>query len=132
MKNIYKTGFLTILTFITILFLSGCENEESLTQSSSSPYSGSWQIVFAGSYTGSGNFNIDSKGKFAVNVLLYDGSGTFTNTIDGSVSNSGSVNADIYYSGSKIGTVSGTFLSKSGNGSWSTNSTSGTWSATKN
>jgi hypothetical protein len=131
MRNSYKAGFFLILTLITFLFLSGCEKEESPTQSSSNLYSGSWQLVFAGDYIGSGNFSIDSEGKFAVNVLLYDGSGTFTNTIEGSVSSSGSMNADIYYSGSKIGTASGNFTSKSGNGSWSTNSTSGTWSATK-
>lgn len=126
MKAIFTISFL----FIILLF-AGCSKDDSPTQSASNPFSGNWQIVFAGSYTGSGNMSIDSDGKFAVSVLLSDGNGTFTNTINGSVSNSGSMSADIYYSGSKIGTASGTFTGNSGSGNWQTSSTSGTWSATK-
>jgi len=75
--------------------------------------------------------NIDSQGKFAVSVILKDDLGSFMNTVEGSVSSSGKMNADIFYSGENIGEASGSFTQSSGSGSWVTDETSGTWSATK-
>lgn len=126
-----KAKFIISFLFIILLF-AGCSKDESPTQPASNPYSGNWQIVFAGSYTGGGTMSIGSDGKFSVAVLLNDGTNNFTNTITGAVSNSGSMSADIYYSGSKIGTASGSFTSNSGSGSWTTSSTNDTWAATKN
>lgn len=120
------------LLLILMVFISGCAKEDSPTQPKTNPYSGEWQIVFAGTYTGGGEMSIAQDGKFSVTALLEDNSGTFTNIISGSVSGSGSMTADIYYSGSKIGTASGSFTNSSGSGSYQTlQPSSGTWVASK-
>ena len=118
---------------IALLIFAGCKEDSTTPVSTTThPYSGSWKIVFAGTYTGSGTINIGTDGKFSANVLLFAGSTSFTNTITGAVSSSGSMSADIYYSGSKIGNCGGTFSGSGGSGSYQTSQpSSGTWSATK-
>lgn len=103
-----------------------------MTQPTANPFSGSWQIVIAGDYTGVGTMNIDDQGDFSFSIVITGAGGTFTNTITGSVSNSGTMSADIYDSGLKVGTCSGNFSGNSGSGSYQTSEpSSGTWSATK-
>ncbi|PIQ09204.1 MAG: hypothetical protein COW71_07500 [Ignavibacteriales bacterium CG18_big_fil_WC_8_21_14_2_50_31_20] len=120
-----------LLLLLLIVLFASCS--DSPTEPKSNPYSGAWRIVFAGSYIGSGNLTIDSEGKFSLIVALKNSDNTtFTNTITGSVSSSGSMKADTYYNGAKIGTVTGTFVGDSASGSYQTiQPTYGTWSATK-
>src|SRR5690554_2272838 len=131
LKGISMKQYLLFLIVI-FFFLVGCKEESPFENSNSSfPYSGSWQVIFTGDYTGSGTMNIDTQGKFAVSVILKDDFGSFMNTVEGSVNTSGNMNAAIFYSGEKIGEASGTFTQNSGSGIWITDETSGTWSATK-
>ena len=130
----------SILFLVAALLIAGCNRDEDPVSSNS--FGGTWQVVFAGTYTGGGDAIIDAQGVFSLTALLVGQSGTFTNTISGSVTNAGSLNGDIYYSGEKTGTVSGTFSGNGGSGSYYiapfhpfkasiiSQPSSGTWSAT--
>jgi len=119
-----------LFLLLLLSLLVGCDSS---TEPETSPFKGDWNIVFAGSYIGSGSMPIDSNGKFSVIVLLRNSDNvSFTNTITGSVNSSGTMSANTYYNGEKIGTVSGKFVGKTASGSYQTvQPTSGTWSATK-
>ena len=104
-----KLFLLCFAVCLSVPMFLGCGDDNS-TSSNTNTFAGNWNIVFAGDFVGGGSISIGSNGQFSANVVLQDASGSFTNTIDGTVTNSGVVtNGRILQGGSQIGTITGNF-----------------------
>ena len=127
------------LIFCLAIICSGCSEDKktdsNLTDPSgttTSPFAGDWTVAFAGDAEGGGTLQIKSDGSFSWIIILSDGVNTFTNTISGSVTSSGSLSGKIFFAGTEIGSIDGNFEGNAGSGTWSTiDPSSGTWSAVK-
>lgn len=119
---------MVLIFWVTLLFVAGCA-EDNPTGSGTSPYAGTWQVTFGGTFTGSKNVTIASDGRFSFDATLTGANGFLTFT--GAVSSNGSVTADIYYAGSPVGSLTGSMYGSSGGGTYNTSGGGGTWTATK-
>ncbi|HTK81783.1 MAG TPA: hypothetical protein VL633_05785 [Bacteroidota bacterium] len=113
---------------IALLVMVGCA-EDNPAGSGNNPYAGTWQVTFGGTFSGSKNAAIGSDGRFSFDATLSGANGILT--VTGQVSSNGSVNADIYYAGSPVGSLTGTMYGSSGGGTYNTSGGGGTWTATK-
>lgn len=103
MRFFHSQSVFPLLPIIAIIALgvglqTGCSSSSSPTDPTN-PFAGAWQVAFAGDFTGGGTITIGTNGSFSENVVLNDGTQTFTNTISGTVSTSGTVmNGAIFFS----------------------------------
>jgi len=119
-----------LFLLLAIILLTNCG--ESPTEPTSNPYKGVWSFVLGGGTTGQGTTTISSNGEFSFALLIIQTNGsTFTNEIRGTVDNSGSLRADIYYAGTDIGDASGKLSGTSGSGTFSSTGSSGSWAMQK-
>lgn len=132
MRKTVSTFFLAFFVLVVVLSSSSCKKDENNPVATTNPFAGTWSFLVAGSYVGTGQMIVGSDGGFSFNILLTNNGQTFTNTISGNIATNGQVqNGKIFYSGSQVGTATGTFTGNAGSGAYQTNTSAGTWSATK-
>jgi hypothetical protein len=127
MKNIY---FILLVFFIMSIF-SGCSGSRTASQEKSNPFTGNWNFIYDGIYSGSTEWKIDPDGQFGVNITVERDSRTFNNYIVGEISETGEVTGSILLSGNRIGSLSGTMKNNIGSGIYKTQRGEGVWSATR-
>jgi len=121
------------LVFALVFILGGCSSDDDPTTPEANPFAGVWDITFEGTYSASESGTIGDDGSCTEEVVLSDGTGSFTNTVSFEVNSDGSIsNGKIFYEGNEVGTVSGNFTGNSGSGTYATiQPSSGTWTASK-
>lgn len=124
----FNLGLPVRMLIFVLLVIAGCA-EDNPAGSGNNPYAGTWQVTFGGTFSGSKNATIGSDGRFSFDATLSGANGILT--VTGQVSSNGSVNADIYYAGSPVGSLTGTMYGSSGGGTYNTSGGGGTWTATK-
>ncbi len=120
-----------LLVLLGLAAFQACGSDKSTTPTN--PFAGTWDVVFAGSYTGVGTIRIGSGGNFSAPVTLLDNTGTYVETVMGTVATTGQLqNGRIMEGSSQIGTFTGNFSGSQGSGNYQTTPpTQGTWAATK-
>jgi len=126
-----KKSYFIIFVFCSANIFLGCSSSKNSSQNQISPFAGTWSFLYEGIYSGSTEWKIDQDGQFRVTVEVNKDSRTFTNYIDGEVSETGEVSGYILLSGNRIGSLSGTMKGNNGNGVYKTQRGEGVWTSNK-
>ncbi|MGB0840463.1 MAG: hypothetical protein ACPGXL_09995, partial [Chitinophagales bacterium] len=101
-----KHLFFLLLTFFTLSFYA-CEEEPTFEEL----YAGSWNMIFDGDFSGEKLVIIKSDGSFSFSITIAAGIlgiGEIINDIEGTVSETGLLEGDIFMNGDDIGDFTGT------------------------
>jgi hypothetical protein len=100
---------LQITPLLILLFLVGTSTAAGQSNSSLSPFQGSWSFTFSAALKGSGTMQIGEDGEIALHVMLGKYDRFFTNPIVLTVSDAGTITGSIFLWVVAVGRVEGRF-----------------------